>query len=561
MKLVITEEEKKRIKSLYTLSEQVPALSPEDMSRLEDKRKEKLKSTYPNYCKYKKYTVYPKGIAGVSGDDLFIKGHCMYKQPAEGSIDFETSGIWLPHTGDTRINFWDQPKREEMYKLAEKYVKHVGGKIDSKTIREQINNIFRDGLVHAFAIDGNVWKPSLTYAPDYFRLSSAGYFINQDKNSKYKNPAWEDERSDYERFIDEYGIALQLCAAAITLLLQPLLAPMTGGASLILWIEIAAELGIGLPVALREYQRGDYVDSSFSFLTSVLPFLKLTKGFANIKMETWRSLSRTLKNAPPPNATPSQFAEWLSKMDIEDRKLLNELLHNNAYQLEKLLSELEQSIPNYLSVGLKNDIKLAFKNNPELSNKFKSWNTLPGRELVSNILVLGPGLIIQAVWGDEINAQDAGKLDKIWKKIPEQYKPEFYEIVMSSPESAKKLANDEAFNKVVDTGVKSVIDSQGSSIAKNIAIGFTKALNTQGRDTLGSEYIETGVDGTEGLNKVSKTPEELDSLSKQGWYINKDFDPTWGWSEVLEINGDLWFKKIEPISESKLLTYLLSTSR
>jgi hypothetical protein len=289
--------------------------------------------------------------------------------------------------------------------------------------------------------------------------------------------------------------------------------------------------------------------------------LKLTKGFANIKMETWRSLSRTLKNAPPPNATPSQFAEWLSKMDIEDRKLLNELLHNNAYQLEKLLSELEQSIPNYLSVGLKNDIKLAFKNNPELANKFKSWNTLPGRELASNILVLGPGLIIQALWGDEINAQDAGKLDKIWKKIPEQYKPEIYEIVVSNPESAKKIANDEEFNKVVETGVKSVIDAQGSSIAKNIAIGFVKALNTQGRDTLGGEYIETGTDDTEGFNKVSKTPSEIDSLSNQGWYSINDFDQTWSWSEGLEINGVLWFKKMEPISESELLTYLLSTNK
>lgn len=544
MKLVIDEQESLRIKSLYLLSEQMPVIDPEEAARREDERKEEFKSTYPNYCKYSKYAVKPKPMAGVSEKDALIKGYCMYQQPAELSLDYNTSGIWLPHTGDTKIAFWDQSKREKMYKLAQKYIKIHGGNLDSGTIKEQINKNFRDGLVYAFVIDGNVWKPSLTYAPDYFRLTFGGYYVNQDENSKYKSPKWTDERSDLERFIDEYGVAIQLCVAAITLMLQPLLAPITGGASIILWIEIGAELAVGVPVAIREWQRGDYVDSAFSWITSVLPFLKLNKAFGAISPTTWKSLSMFLRQAPPPSATTSQFAEWLSKMDIEDRKLLNELLDNNAYQLQKLLEEVEQALPHYLSVGLVDDIRKAIQKNPQLADKFKIWNRLPSRELASNILVLGPGLVIQAIWGDKINAQDAGKLDKVWKEIPEQYKQEFYEIIMNNPENAKKIIEDENYNKVVNAGVESMIKTQGTEISQNVAREFVKVLNTQGRDTLGGDYIETGTDDANGVNKVTMTSEEIDSLSKQGWYSIKEFDQSWGFSEALEINGTLWFKKM-----------------
>jgi hypothetical protein len=544
MKIIVTEQEKKEILTLYGLKtksmmlEQVPTVgSPDEIIKNRERSKNEERNEYPNYCKYPEFTRNPKNTrvqGGATGTDLLIDGYCLYYQPSEGDIDFKGSGIWLPYTGDTRISFWDQSKRNTMYNNYIKYINSVGGKLSADDIKKQVDELYKDGMVHSFIVDNVLYKSSITYAPDYFRIAFGGFYVSKkplSNDTKYRNPKWVDKRGNMSKFIDEYGMAIQLSVAALTVIL----APFTAGSSLALLLEIGLELGVGIPVAIREYQRGDYVDSAFSTITSLLPMLKLTKTFTGISDETWESLSRYLKTAPPVTSNETKFAEWLSKMDIEDRKLLNELLTDNGYFLKKLLKKVETSMNGYLSVGLLDDIKIALKNNPTLSDKLKFWKTVGGRDLKRNLLVAGPSLLLQLIWGDKINAQDAGKLDGLWLEIPERYKPEFYENVANNPDKIPEIVNNEELNKSLKIKFK--------EYGEDYADDFIKGLNVLMRDTLKSDYIETGYDGTDGLPPTEMSQTEIDSLSNDGWYSIDDWNTNWEAIGQKNINGNLYFKK------------------
>jgi len=530
MKSIITEQEKKRILTLYgIINEQTPLISPETESR----RIEREKLEYPNYCKYPKFTREPastKVHGGASGNDLFIDGHCLYAQPEEGSIDFKTSGIWLPNTGDTRIGFWNQEKRERFYKEYKDYLDKsalVKPKMSYEDIKEQVDKLYIDGLVHSFKIDDVLYVPAKTYAYEYFKIAFAGFYVAgqpiSDK-TRYKSPEWVDERNVVERTIDKYGMAIQLSIAAISIIM----APFTAGGSLALWIEIGVELGVGLPVAWREWQRGDKVDSAFSFVTAFLPQLKLFKHkyLTGIKGEVWDSLSNYLKKAPP-ITDEKMFAEWLSKMDVGDRKLFNNLIDDNQHFLKKLLKEVN---PNLITKQVVDDVKLAIKNNPQLGDKLKFWKSIGGLDLQRNLIAGGVSIMVNLIWGDVLNEDDAGKLDKIWMKIPERYKPEFYNNIADDPKSAQDIIKNPKLSPE-ELGIR---DKQMDDE------NFAKFIELQVRKSKGANYKESDDDEVETeYEKLSDV--EMDSLKNNGWILLSDLpDDSEVQGGVKFINGDEW---------------------
>ena len=517
---------------MYGISEQTPA-DP----RTWDEKQEDIKNTYPNYCGYPKFAVIPGETFGednASGEDLYIDGYCLYEQPAVNNVDYKSSGIWLPYTGNTKIAFYNQEIRQKMYKRYKNYLSKVGGTLDSTMIEEQVNNLYRDGLVYQFEIEGVRYVPALTYAPDFFRIAFAGFYIPglpQSEDTKYKGPKWVDKRSDYDKFIDRYGLAIQLSVAALTIIA----APFTAGSSLALWLEIGLELGVGIPVAIREWQRGDRVDSAFSTITALLPMLKLSKFYLGYSKETWDSLGRFLKTAPPSTSSETQFAEWLSKMDIEDRKLLNQLTKDDGYHMQKLLTEVENSMSGYLSVGLYDDIKLALNKNPSLADEFKFWKTVGGKDLKSNLIAGGISLIVNLVWGDIINKDDAGKLDKLWLELPERYKPEFYDNVMNNPEKIPEIINNPDIND---------IKNEFGDEMDNFGKFFGDAIKTIVKDSLGNDYVDTGTDFT-ALENEKYDETQLDSLAKEGWVILTQWQELYPGEQptgMKYINDDLYLK-------------------
>jgi hypothetical protein len=295
MKTIISEQEKKRIRSLYNINEQGLTTSQMENPDNQTDNTEDKSNEYPNYCLYPEFTREPSSTTvqgGASGTDLYIDGYCLYAQPKERSVEFETSGIWLPNTGDTRIDFWNQEKREYLYKTYQNYLNNqppVGKtKLLYDDIVEQVNNLYKDGLVYRFKKDGVMYRPAITYAPDYFRIAFGGFYLQgqpiSDKN-KYKSPEWVDKRDDFAKFWDKYETKLLAGAIAIGIAIS---AFYTGPFAIL--IELSIELGVGIPTAIRNFQKGENTGGILTLLGSLLPLLRLSKTFKGYDEKTLDSL-------------------------------------------------------------------------------------------------------------------------------------------------------------------------------------------------------------------------------------------------------------------------------
>jgi hypothetical protein len=248
--------------------------------------------------------------------------------------------------------------------------------------------------------------------------------------------------------------------------------------------------------------------------------------FTGIKKQTWNSLSNYLKNAPP-ITDETMFAEWLSRMDIEDRKLLNELIGDNQYFLKKLLKEVN---PNLITRQVVDDVKLAIKNNPQLGDKFKFWRSVGGLDLQRNLIAGGVSIMVNLIWGDVLNEDDAGKLDKIWMKIPERYKPEFYNNVVDDPKSAQDIIQNPKLSPE-ELGIR---DKQMDDE------NFAKFVELQVRKSKGANYKESDDDEVEvEYEKLSDV--EMDSLKNNGWILLSDLPDDSEANEGIKfINGEEW---------------------
>jgi hypothetical protein len=443
MKPVITEQERKRILTLYgIINEQTPLISPET----ENKRLEAESKEYPNYCLYPKFAKDPSSTpvqGGASGEDLYIDGYCLYAQPKERSVEFEASGIWLPNTGDTRIDFWNQDKREKFYK---KYQDYLNGlppvgktKLSYDDIVEQVNNIYKDGLVYRFKKDGIMYRPAITYAPDYFRIAFAGFYIQgqpMSDKSKYKSPEWIDKRDDFQKFIDKYESEIGYAAMAIGIAIS---AAITGPFAIV--FEIAFELGVGIPLAVRSFQKGENTQGLFNILGSLLPFLRLSKSFKGIKQETLDSLILKLqqKETRLINATSTSRAKnFYYGLTKEEKELLTKLLDEDRYGLWGVLKNMEN--PKYFEDIVVRDLKAVLEENPTVLGKKSFWKTILGKELKVTGGFMLTDIVYSYMFDWVLDAKDKEKLDGLELVIPENWKPDYYAMMTTKKkEDVEKL--------------------------------------------------------------------------------------------------------------------------
>jgi hypothetical protein len=467
MGLLITEEEKLRILNLYYLGEQnLSTMSYEDPESYIDKPTEDKSNEYPNYCLYPEFARKPTSTTvqgGASGEDLYIDGYCLYAQPKEASTDYGISGIWLPNTGDTKIAFWNQDKREKMYKKYKSYLDTVttGKQLSYEDIKEQVDKLYIDGSVYAFSIDNVLYKPAITYASDYFRIAFAGFYVGglpQSRNTKYKSPKWVDKRGGFEKLIDKYEDKISYAALAIGVALS---AAFTGPFAI--FIEIALELGVGIPLAIRAFQKGENTTGMFNLLGSLLPFLRLSKSFKGINEQVFDSLVSKLQrkesnliNAP----SLTRARNFYHGLTNEEKKLLTKLLDEDEYGLWQLINKLQD--PKKIKEIVIEDLRTVLKNNPSLLGKQTFWKTILGKELkVTGIFIL-TDVIYSSFFDWVLDAEDKEKLDGLELVIPENFKPDYYAMMSTkTQEDVKKLCK----NGQVEVVTEIMMNSKGNKDA------------------------------------------------------------------------------------------------
>jgi hypothetical protein len=352
----------------------------------------------------------PEQEGKATGLDALIDGYCYYPP-----------GVWIPT--DSKISFYNE---QSIYKDVEYFlsktttvVRH--DKKTGKTIatteklypgypREQTEEYKKqlitdftkcNGYVKQFTASGKTYIINYEVVNGSFKYKWYADADNELTKDWYPNPKWLDKRSDYQRFVDEWGTFIQVSLAIGTIVAGF----FTGGATWFILTEIAIEGITGVATGLREIQKGDYVGAGVSFTLGFLPILKTKGFFAGIDDEVGKSLAKSIAEANFTNAsTVDDYIKFVEGLGDAEKMVLSKMLKQSEFQRNIMLKEVAE----YLGKGenYKNMVKSGLKevlDQGDVLTKIPFFQRMWVRELGSGIAVQIIGMLIDVKYGTQLN--------------------------------------------------------------------------------------------------------------------------------------------------------------
>jgi hypothetical protein len=176
----------------------------------------------------------------------------------------------------------------------------------------QLSKILPSGSIREFRIENDYYTASIAFDTSNGELTFRGY-KNQD-DDYYKSPNPEDFKTEFQKFLDNYGTIYQIVGSILVILVAEF---VTGGmATPVAWrlaLEILGELVVNIPVALYDYKKGNTISGNLSLLFAFLPFLDI-RGVKGVTKEIAESISQKLIGKEIKNADDlGKFYESLSE--------------------------------------------------------------------------------------------------------------------------------------------------------------------------------------------------------------------------------------------------------
>ena len=466
-------------------------LSYQEWKKEQRAEKEKNKTDWKERCRYPEKALLPqKNNAGVEGKEALIDGFCYYPAPNKnGGI----SGIYIPENSE--IIWWTVENISyAVDQHLEKYPEE-----DRESCISNFSKIFPLDTVFAFKVGNSKYTTWITLDGDFWKFK---YFYNTVSAKPYEQPKWVDKRTQYQKFIDEYGFAIQMTAVLATVIAGT----MTGGAAWVLYAEIALEGGLGLAVGLREIEKGENVSAALSFITGVLPMLKLSKAFTGIPEKEFIELSEELKNAGlTATSDISKYVEFYNGLNLNKQKIMSKLLKQDDYFKSQLLKSLDDELPKIVNKGLKKMVT----ENPKLLQSIPFFERLWVRELGSNAIFITILTLINVFYGDVLNAKDTERLKGVYSKVPESLKKEMAFNLLANGDKVKEIIDTESFKSI-----------EKIANTKKVGDNWAKWYNTKLKDSVtqvGRTYIELSDDTSKAVQNINMGKKDEKIFRKQGW--------------------------------------------
>jgi hypothetical protein len=497
--------------------------------QLKQRQSQEESEKYPNWCKYPdKALGIPKNPEGAEGEDAIIvdkktgKRFCYYPSPSNQKMG-EINSVPIPE--DSNIYFWDiQGINDVVNKLLKKYPK-----LDEELLISNLSKVFPIGSVRQFSI-GNVDYVGYIILTKGTNLWKFGYYRNSETKQPYTPPKWIDKRSDNQKFIDEFGIWVQLGTAAVTLAAGFFTMGSTWGISNVLLLEIALELGVGIPVAFREFEKGKNVSASFSVITSLLPMLKANKYFRGISSKAFSEVSeKLLQSGLTKESTVRDYVKFYNGLSPEGQKIMSQLLNQDSITRDALWAEIKHGLDSEIPKIVKNGVKQLLTKHPNMLKDLKTFDKLWALDLRRNVgAMIGFGLL-EIFLGDKLNDSEKLKIKQVYSKIPDSLKKELTYNLLNNQDKIGEIT--EHFQPNIDNQVK----------------GYEKLMNTTIKypfKKAGADYVELPDDKTIGddLNVETINSKDLDIYRKKGWKPIDELTDDEYYDSPTMINNTMWVK-------------------
>jgi len=376
----------------------------------------KPKTKKPNPCdgyespKFCKSTFYQNSICPGSKNEFEWKNHCFFVLPDKSTV----VGV----NDKEKVEFIDQSFIREFYNALineeKDYIKRFISKSDWKKI-DDIIKFFKDKVDEnqndaiGFLLDtfnlgtvleltnsekstfvskfGITTEKRYSYTSPYNNMG--GYtsavkletpqitytgFYNEN-GDEYQNDS-ADLRSGFDKFIDDWGVAL----AVTTALGYAIAGAFTGGATWVLALEIAVELGLAGAFAKRAVDKE--LDSwvvGMELLFGFLPMMKLSSKMAGISNDTIKSIANKFKNKGfKEKPTEAEFMKFWISLSDEEAKTLKKILTQEDF----LVKEIKKLVGKDQTLLLKTSFKEALEQNKKIQDiATPFFKSSAGREL------------------------------------------------------------------------------------------------------------------------------------------------------------------------------------
>jgi hypothetical protein len=374
---------------------------------------------YPSYCKYQNYLANSNKLK----DENITKALenmrcCVYTQPSNVHSGAKKTIIISNYLN---LTFFTE---DDYAKLAEKHLKNdsvytwnfsilKNGKSYPKYSEEDFKKMFRT----LFPI--NTVKSIGTYSANYRTnlktgaISFNGYFSKK-KNEYYIPPKLEDTRTEYQRFIDVYGDYIQWGGIIISII-------ATGGANVQGWLLIAdilVQLGLALPVTIRDIQKGHNISAVFSILMGLMPILDFSKIYRGIDLEAFKSIVQKLKNE---NISPDNILQFYNNLNDEEKKSFAIIFTQDNFNIFK--NQIAKISGKQYEAIFSKQIMDKIKDNPDVLNNINFWRNAFKKDIsiyVSSFLFYS-------------------YLELFFPKLNDEDKNKIFKLVYNDEEKLKKL--------------------------------------------------------------------------------------------------------------------------
>jgi DNA-directed RNA polymerase specialized sigma subunit len=101
-----------------------------------------------------------------------------------------------------------------------------------------------------------------------------------------------------------------------------------------MFFEIIGELGLNIPMAVRESQKGENISSTMSILFAILPMVKYGAGLGKISDETAQILADKLAKANI--QTEKELLDFIKTLPESEKLAMNMVLKQDPKNLKKI---------------------------------------------------------------------------------------------------------------------------------------------------------------------------------------------------------------------------------
>ena len=238
-----------------------------------------------------------------------IEGYKAYLTPAINDPQGGVNYIYLPSDSENSIEkypsnmTWD--KFKDGVKISQNY------NLDGKNLQK----ILTPGTVRKFKINGEPYAGVLNY-DNSKGLTFKGY--SNKAGEYYKTPNPEDFKSEFEKFMDKWGVTFQIVGSiVVSALIEKFTLGMGTPLALRILAQIGTELAFNIPFAVYEIQKGDDMETALGLAVvfSLLPLVEFAPIIRGIKGASKEVLESIAKKATDAGNDVKKFGDSLDKTE------------------------------------------------------------------------------------------------------------------------------------------------------------------------------------------------------------------------------------------------------